>query len=147
MDSQVISSWFYFDCTSAVSLTLHFIHNHFSHLQISFHSFIPYRNPTMGPPPPTSSPRNLCPHRPSHLALGHPFLYLYTHPKLLFIHSVIVKSLCFHHLLRFLWSPLTTFFFWKRNPCRPWLGNSLSSAHIDIAHKSRVFHSPCTLDL
>jgi hypothetical protein len=113
MDSQVISSRFYFDCTSAVSLTLHFIHNQFSHLQISLHSFTSYRNPPMGPPPSTSSPCNLCPHRPSHLALGHPFLYLYTHPKLFFIYLVIVKILCFHHLLSFLLSPLMTFFFWK----------------------------------
>jgi hypothetical protein len=92
MDSQDISSWFSFDCTSAVSLTLHFIHNQFSHLHISLHSFTSYRNLPMGPPPSTSSPHNLCPHRPSHLALGHPFLYLYTHPKLFFIHLVIVKA-------------------------------------------------------
>jgi hypothetical protein len=59
----------------------------------------------MGPPPSTSSPRNLCPHRPSHLALGHPFLYLYTHPKLFFIHLVIVKSLCFQHLHSFCCHP------------------------------------------
>jgi hypothetical protein len=102
MDSQVISSQFYFDCTSVVSLTLHFIHNQFSHLQIALHSFTSYRNPPMGPPPSTSSPRNLCPHRPSHLALGHLFLYLYTHPKLFFIYLVIVKILCFQHLLSFL---------------------------------------------
>jgi hypothetical protein len=147
MDSQVISSWFYFDCTSTVSLTLHFIHNQFSHLQITLHSFTSYRNPPMGPPPSTSSPRNLCPHRPSHLALGHPFLYLYTHPKLFFIHLVIVKSLCFQHLLRFLLSPFMTFFFWQSNPCLPWLGNSLSSTHVDIIHKPQVSHSPCTPDL
>jgi hypothetical protein len=100
-----------FDCTSAVSLTLHFIHNQFSHLQISLHSFTSYRNPPMGPPPSTSSPHNLCPHRPSHLALGHPFLYLHTYPKLFFIHLVIVQSLCFQHLHSFLLSPLATFFF------------------------------------
>jgi hypothetical protein len=147
MDSQVISSWFYFDCTSTVSLTLHFIHNQFSHLQISLHSFTSYRNPPMGPPPSTSSPRNLRPHRPSHLALGHPFLYLYTHPKLFFIYLVIVKSLCFQHLLSFLLSPLMTFFFWQSNPCLPWLGHSLSSTHVDIVHKPRVSHSPCTPDL
>jgi hypothetical protein len=135
MDSQVFSSWLYFDCTSAVSLTLHFIHNQFSHLQISFHSFTSYRNPPMEPPPSTISPHTLHPHRPSHLALGHPFLYLYTHPQLFFIYLVIVKSLCFQHLLRFLSSPLTTFFFQQGNPCFPWLGHSLSSTHVDIIHK------------
>jgi hypothetical protein len=86
-----------FDCTSAVSLTLHFVHNQFSHLHVVFHSFPSYRNPPMGPPPSTSSLRNLFPHMPSHLALGHLFLYLYTHPKLLFIYLVIVKILCFQN--------------------------------------------------
>jgi hypothetical protein len=147
MDSQVISSWFMFDCASTVSLTLHFLHNQFSHLQIVLHSFTSYRNPPMGPPPSTRSPRNLRPHRPSHLALGHPFLYLYTHPKLFFIHLVIVKNLCLQHLHSFLLSPLATFFSWKRNPCHPWLGHSLSSTPVDIIHKPRVSHSPCTPDL
>jgi hypothetical protein len=115
-----------FDCTSVVSLTFHFIHNQFSHLQISLHSFTSYRNPPMGPPPSTSSPHNLRPHRPSHLALGHPFLYLHTYPKLFFIHLVIVQSLCFQHLHSFLLSPLATFLFRQSNPCRPWLGNSFT---------------------
>jgi hypothetical protein len=92
MDSQVISSWFYFDCTSVVSLTLHFIHHQFYHLQSSFHSFTSYKNPPMGPPPSTSSPCNLHPHRPIHIAPGHPFLYLYTHPKLFFIYLVIIQK-------------------------------------------------------
>jgi hypothetical protein len=100
-----------FDCKPIISLTLHFIHNHFSHLHISLHSFTSYKNPPMGPPPSTNSPCNLRPHRPSHLALGHPFLYLYTHPKLFFIYLVIVKSLCFQYLLIFLSSPLLTLFF------------------------------------
>jgi hypothetical protein len=63
----------------------------------------------MGPPISTSSPRKLHPNRPNHLALGHPFQYLYTHPKLFFIHLVIVKSLCFQHLHIFLSSPLVNF--------------------------------------
>ena len=125
MDSQDISSWFHFDCTPAVSLTFHFIHNQFSHLYIVLHYFTLYRNPPMGAPPSTSSPRKFHPHRPSHLTLGHPFLYLYTHLKLFFIYLVIVKSVCFQHLLIFFLSPLTTFFFWKRNPCLLWLGHTL----------------------
>jgi hypothetical protein len=147
MDSQDISSWFSFDCTSAVSLTLHFIHNQFSHLQIVLHSFTSYINPPMGPPPSTSSPRNLFPHRPIHLALGHPFMYLHTYTKLFFIHLVIVQSLCFQHLHSFLLSPLATFFFWQRNPCHPWLGNLLSPTLVGIIHKPQVSHSPCTPDL
>jgi hypothetical protein len=77
MDSQNISSRLSFDCISAVSLTPCFIHNQFSHLQISLHSFTSYINPPMGPPPSTNSPHNLRPHRPSQLTLGNPFLYLY----------------------------------------------------------------------
>jgi hypothetical protein len=51
-----------------------------------------YRNPTMGPPPSTDSPRKLHPNRPNHIALGHPFLYLYTHPKLFFIYLIHCKK-------------------------------------------------------
>jgi hypothetical protein len=93
MDSKNISSWFSFDYASAVSLTPHFIHSQFSHLQISLHLFTSYRNPPMGPPPSTSSPHNLRPHRPSHMTSGHPFLYLHTYPKLFLIHLVIIQSL------------------------------------------------------
>jgi hypothetical protein len=39
----------------------------------------------MGPPTSTSSPRKMRPNQPKHITLGHPFLYLYTHPKLFFI--------------------------------------------------------------
>jgi hypothetical protein len=70
----------------------------------------------MGPPPPTISPHNLCPHKPSHLPLGHPFFYLHTYPKLFFIHLVIVQNLSFQHLHSFLLSPLATFFFSKETP-------------------------------
>jgi hypothetical protein len=124
-----------FDCTSIVSLTLHFTHNQFSHLHIFLHSFPSYKNSPMDPPPSTNSLHKLCPHRPSHCALGHLFLYLYTHSKLFFIYLVIVKSLHFHHFFIFLSSPLTTFFSWKSNPCHPWLGNLLSFFHCDIIHK------------
>jgi hypothetical protein len=55
----------------------------------------------MGSPPSTYFPRNLCPHRPSHLTLGHPFLYLHTCPKLFFIHLVIVQNLCFQFYIVF----------------------------------------------
>ena len=45
----------------------------------------------MGPPPSTSSPSKLHPAQANHITLGHPFLYLYTHPKLFFIHMVNCK--------------------------------------------------------
>jgi hypothetical protein len=51
-----------------------------------------YKNPPMGAPPSTSSPRKLCPNRPNHIPFGHPFLYLYTHPKLFFIYLVLCKN-------------------------------------------------------
>jgi hypothetical protein len=51
-----------------------------------------YRNPPMGPPPSTNSPSKLRPNRPNHITLGHPFLYLYTHPKLFFIYLVNCKK-------------------------------------------------------
>jgi hypothetical protein len=122
MDSQVISSWFYIYCASTVSLTLHFIQKKFSHLQIVLHSLTSYRNPPMGPPPSTSSPRNLRPHRPSHLTLGHLFLYLYTHPKLFFIHLVIVKSLFFQYFHSFLIVALGDLLFLARQPMSPLVG-------------------------
>jgi hypothetical protein len=122
MDSQVISSWFYYDCASAVSLTLHFIHNQFSHLQIALHSFTSYRNSHMAPPPSISSPPNLRPHRPSHLALGHLFLYLYTHPTLFFIYLVIVKTLCFQHLLILFVVTLDDLLFLAKQPMSPLVG-------------------------
>ena len=88
-----------------------------------------------GPHPPPVLFHNLRPNMPIHLTLGHLFMYLYTHPKLFFIYLVIVKILCFQHLLSFLLSALTTLFFGKRNPCHPWLGNPLSITHSDIVHK------------
>jgi hypothetical protein len=54
-----------------------------------------------GPHPPPVLFLNLSPHKPSHLSLGHLFLHLYTQPKLFFIYLVIVKILCFQHLLIF----------------------------------------------
>jgi hypothetical protein len=51
-----------------------------------------YRNPPMGPPPSTNSPRTLCPNFPNRITLGHLFLYLYTHPKLFFIYLVKCKK-------------------------------------------------------
>jgi hypothetical protein len=50
MDSQVISSRFYFACASIVSLTLHFIHNQFVPPQISLHTIYLIQKPTHGAP-------------------------------------------------------------------------------------------------
>jgi hypothetical protein len=101
----------------------------------------------MGPPPSTCFPSNLHPHRPSHLALGHPFLYLHSYPNLFFIPLVIVQNLCFPHLHSFLLSPLVTFLFRQSNPCRPWLGHFSPPTLVDIIHKPRVSCSPYTSDL
>jgi hypothetical protein len=86
-----------------------------------FISLTSYRNPPMGPPPCTSSPSKLCPTRANHITLGHPFLYLYTSPKLFFIHctNAFVSS----SYITFLSSPLATFFpFWKTQPMSPLVG-------------------------
>jgi hypothetical protein len=123
MDSQGTSSRFYFDCTLAASLTIHFIHHQFSHLHISLHSFTLYKNPPMGPPPSTRSPSNLRPHRPNHITLGHLFLYLNTHPKLFFIHLVTIQSHFFYH---FTYLFVVTFGdllpFWQTQPMSPLVG-------------------------
>jgi hypothetical protein len=68
----------------------------------------------MGAPPSTYFPSNLRPHRPCHIALGHPFLYLYTSPNLFFTHLVIVQNICFQPLHSFLSSPLATLFFLEK---------------------------------
>jgi hypothetical protein len=78
----------------------------------------------MGPPPQTSFSSNLHTYRPSYLTLGHPFLYLHTHPKSLFIHLVIVQSLSFQYLHSFL-SPLATFFSYESTHVA--LGSSIHS--------------------
>jgi hypothetical protein len=113
MDSQIISSRFYFltappqyhepSISSTISLPI---------CKFPFISLTSYRNPPMGPPPSTSSPSKLCPTRANHITLGHPFLYLYTYPKLFFIYctNAFVSS----SYITFLSSPLATFFpFWK----------------------------------
>jgi hypothetical protein len=79
-----------------------------------------YRNPPMGPPPSTSSPSKLCPTWANHITLGHPFLYLYTHPKLFFIYctNAFVSSI----YITFLSSPLATFFPFLENATHVTLG-------------------------
>jgi hypothetical protein len=90
-----------------------------------------------GPHPPPVLFHNLHPNMPIHLSLGHPFLYLYTQPKLFFIY-LISKILCFQHLLIFFIISLDGLLLsWKRNPCHPWLGNPLYF-HTDIVHKPEV---------
>jgi hypothetical protein len=85
------------------------------------------QKPTHGPPTLHQFSFTTCAlNRPSHHSLGHSFLYMYTQPQLFFISLVIVKILCFHHLLSFLSSPLMTFFSRQSNPCHPWLGHPLS---------------------
>jgi hypothetical protein len=52
-----------------------------------------YRNSPMGPPPFISFPRNFCPPWGTHFTLGHPFLYLYIFPKI--IYYLLYKCLYF----------------------------------------------------
>jgi hypothetical protein len=97
-----------------------------------------------GPPPSTSSLSKLCPTRANHLTLGHPFLYLYTYPKLFFIYCT--NTFCFqqlHYLFIVTFGDLLPFLA-KRNPCHPWLGHYLSSTLDDIVHIFRVPHRPLT---
>jgi hypothetical protein len=79
-----------------------------------------YINPPMGPPPSTSSPRKLCATQENHITLGHPFLYLYTYPKLFFIYctNAFVSS----SYITFLSSPLVTFFPFLANATHVTLG-------------------------
>jgi hypothetical protein len=55
-----------------------------------------YKNPPMGPPPSTNTPRKFCPTKASHITLGHPFLYFYTYPKLFFIYCT--NAFCFQQI-------------------------------------------------
>jgi hypothetical protein len=81
MDSQSYC-FGYIRCTSASSLTLHFIQHQFPICKYILHSSTWYRNPPMGPPPFISQLLQTCaPSRPSHTSLGHPFLYVYYQPN------------------------------------------------------------------
>jgi hypothetical protein len=82
--------------------------------------------------------------RPSHLTLGHPFLYLHSCPNLFFILLIIVQTL-FPHFHSFLLSPLATFLFRQRNPCHPWLGNFSLPNINDTIHKTPSILQPIHL--
>jgi hypothetical protein len=73
----------------------------------------------MGSPPSTNSPYNLCPHRPSHLALGHPFLYMYSYPTLFFIYLVIVQSLLFPTFTYIIFVTFSDLLFLEKKPLSP----------------------------
>jgi hypothetical protein len=87
MDSQIISSRFYFltappqyhepSISSTISLPI---------CKSPFISPTSYRNSPMGPPPFISFPSKLCPTWATHITLGHPFLYLYISPQLFVIY-------------------------------------------------------------
>jgi hypothetical protein len=124
MDSQVISSQFYLTAPPqyhypSISSTISFPICRLSSIHLPHTETHPW-----GPHPPPVLFHNLHPNRPSHLSLGHPFLYLYTQPKLFFISLVIVKILCFQHLLSFFSSPLMTFFSLETQPMSPLVGAS-----------------------
>jgi hypothetical protein len=87
MDSQIISSQFYFLPAPmqyhepSISSTISF--------PVCEHTFISptsYRNSPMGPPPFINFPSTLCPPWATHITLGHPFLYLYISPQLFIIY-------------------------------------------------------------
>jgi hypothetical protein len=105
------------------------------------------QKPTYGSPTLHLFSTQLAPSLASHLALGHPFLYLHTYPNLFFIHLVIVQNLCFQHLHSFLLLPLATFFFRQSNPSHPSFGHFSPPTRIDIIHKPWASHSPYTSDL
>jgi hypothetical protein len=122
-DSQIISSRFYFwtappqyhepSISSTISLPI---------CKFPFISLTSYRNPPMGPPPSTSSPSKLCPTRANHITLGHPFLYLYTYPKIILY--LLYKRLCFqqlHYLFVVTFGDLLPFF-GKTQPMSPLVG-------------------------
>jgi hypothetical protein len=139
----VISSRFSFECTSVVSLTLHFIHSQFSQPQKSLHSIYLIQKPSHGAPTSTSFPSTLCPHWLNHITLGHLFLYLYTHPKLFFINYKNPLFPEFTYLFIVTFGDLLPFF-GKRNPYHPWLGHSLSYTPVDIIHILQVYHRKLT---
>jgi hypothetical protein len=147
MDFQVISSQFYFDCASAVSLTLHFIHNQFSHLQNCLPFIYLIQKPTNGAPTLHQFSTQLAPSQAKPYCTGAP-IFVSVHSSHIIIYLFgNCKNTFFQHLHSFFLSPLATFFFWKSNPCRSWFGNSLYYTHVDIIHKPRVPHIPCTPDL
>jgi hypothetical protein len=127
MDSQIISSRFYFlpappqyhepFISSTISLPI---------CEPIFISPTSYRNSPMGPPPFISFPRKFCPPKGTHFTLGHPFLYLYISPQI--IRYLLYKRLYFQSLHFLLSSPLATcFLLATRNPCHPWLEHYFSS--------------------
>jgi hypothetical protein len=94
MDSQLISLRFYFlpappqyhepSISSTISFPI---------CEPILISPTSYRNSPMGPPPFISFPRKLCPPWGTHFTLGHPFLYLYIPPQI--IYYLLYKHLYF----------------------------------------------------
>jgi hypothetical protein len=123
MDSQIISSRFYFltappqyhepSISSTISLPI---------CKSPFISPTSYRNSPMGPPPFISSPSKLCPTWANHITLGHPFLYLYTSPQLFVIYCT--NAFISSRYITFLSSPLATCFplFGQPQPMSPLVG-------------------------
>ena len=112
-----------FDCTFAVSLTLHFIHNQFSHLQISLHFIYLIQKPTHWAPNLHQFSKQTAPSPAQPYYIGAPiFVFVHSSQIILYSFDKIVKSLCFQHLHNFLLSPLATFFFLEKQPMSSLVG-------------------------
>jgi hypothetical protein len=136
MDSQVISSRFYFDCASALSLTLHFIHNQFSHPQISLHSIYLIQKPTHGAPNLHQFSEHIAPSPAQPYYIGPPIsVVVHSSQIILYSFDICKKPLfpTFTDLFIVTFSDLLPSF-GQCNPCLPWLGKSLSSTPVDIIH-------------
>jgi hypothetical protein len=93
-----------------------------------------YRNPPMGPPPYTSFSEQIVPYSSNPCHIGAP-VSVFVHLSQVILY-LLYKGLCFqhlHYLFVVIFGALLPFF-GKRNPCRPWLGHSLSATFIDITH-------------
>ena len=110
LDSQIISSRFYFDYTSAVSLTLHFIHNQFAHLQISLHFTYLIQKPTHGAPTLHQFYKQIVPYPSQPYHIGAP-ISVFVHLSQIILY-LLYKRLCFqqlHHLFVFTFGDLLPF--------------------------------------
>jgi hypothetical protein len=131
MDSQIISSRFYFDCTSAVSLTLHFIHNQFSHLQISLHFIYLIQKPTHGAPNLHQFSKQIAPSPAQPYYIGAPIS--------VFVHSSQIILYSFGNCKKPLFPAFTYLFVVTFGDLLPFLANA---THVALGWGT-PYHLPC----